>query len=168
MDESRFGLQTITRRRLTLPGVKPIGQHQFEFDNFQLYGIVAPRTGEGYFESRLSMKAAEFSDFLHAFAAEFPHRFHIILLDNARSHHAKALTLPPNVRLLFLPPYAPELNPVERVWLALKSQLAWRCFPSLLLLQDALSDLIVALDPPTLRSLTAYPFLRHAISALTP
>lgn len=166
MDESRFGLQTITRRRLTLPGIKPIGTHQFEFANFYTYGVVAPRTGEGYFEARRTMNATDFEAFLHAFAAETPARFHLILLDNARSHHAKALTLPPNVGLLFLPPYAPELNPCERVWQALKDRLAWRCFPSLYDLQEALAAVVEAFDPLAFRSLIAYPFICEALPPL--
>jgi len=45
----------------------------------------------------------------------------VIVVDNARWHHAKALApwLKSNrdrIRLDFLPPYSPELNPVERVW----------------------------------------------------
>jgi transposase len=163
MDESRFGLQTIPRRRLTLPGVKPIGIHQHEFANFYTYGLVAPRTGEGYFETRLTMSATDFNEFLHAFAADAPERFHLILLDNARSHHAKTLAVPPNVGLLFLPPYAPELNPCERVWQALKDRLAWRCFASLHDLQHALAELVEAFDPPAFRSLIAYPFICDAL-----
>lgn len=45
----------------------------------------------------------------------------IVVLDNARFHHAKALSQwleehSSYFRLDFLPPYSPELNPVERVW----------------------------------------------------
>jgi transposase len=45
----------------------------------------------------------------------------VIILDNARYHHAKLLApfLQHNRRhltLLFLPPYSPQLNPIERVW----------------------------------------------------
>ena len=38
------------------------------------------------------------------------------MLDGAGYHAATALCLPPNISLLKLPPYAPELNPVENVW----------------------------------------------------
>jgi transposase len=45
----------------------------------------------------------------------------IVIVDNARWHHAKALQpwledRRDRIRLDFLPPYSPELNPVERVW----------------------------------------------------
>ena len=34
MDESRVGLQTVRRRRLTARGTKPVGVHQQRFENF--------------------------------------------------------------------------------------------------------------------------------------
>lgn len=44
----------------------------------------------------------------------------IVVLDNVRYHHAKRLkkwlTTQPKLELIYLPPYSPELNPVERAW----------------------------------------------------
>ena len=39
----------------------------------------------------------------------------LLVLDQAGWHVAKALEIPENITLLHLPPYSPELNPVERV-----------------------------------------------------
>lgn len=49
----------------------------------------------------------------------------VVVLDNARFHHAKALSSwlekhSENFRLGFLPPYSPELNHIERVWKLLR------------------------------------------------
>jgi hypothetical protein len=56
--------------------------------------------------------------FLAEFAAGLPGDVHAVLvLDRAGWHGAKALAVPANVTLVPLPPYSPELNPVERVWL---------------------------------------------------
>ncbi len=88
------------------------------------------------------------------------------MVDNARAHHWADLKLPANVALIFQPSYAPELNPAERVWLAVKDDLAWRCFDNLLALQGALVPIIEGLEPDTLRSLTAYPYLIAALHAL--
>jgi hypothetical protein len=165
MEESRFGLQTITRRRLTLPGVKPLGRYQQQYANFYVYGAVAPRTGEGLFHAKVSMQQADFQSFLDDFAAAYPTTFNVMLLDNAKSHHAKALQIPPNVALLFLPPYAPELNPVERVWRAFKDQLAWHCFDDFWALQDRLAEVVTSFDNDSLHSLTAYPYLLHTWQA---
>jgi transposase len=45
-----------------------------------------------------------------------------MVLDQAGWHGSRALVVPSNITLLPLPPYAPELNPVERVWLYLKER----------------------------------------------
>jgi hypothetical protein len=45
----------------------------------------------------------------------------IIVLDGAAWHGSKALQLPDNISLLPLPPYAPELNPIENVWACLRA-----------------------------------------------
>lgn len=166
MDESRFGLHTVRRRRITLRGIKPIGRYQHDFENFYIYGVVAPRTGDGYFQARLAFNTPQFQAFLDDFAAARPDTFNILIVDNARAHHASTLTLPANLALLFQPAYAPELNPCERVWLALKDGLAWRCFDDLLALQDRLAERILAFDPTSFQSLIAYPYLTRALHAL--
>lgn len=167
MDESRFGLHTIQRRRLTLRGVKPIGRYQHDFANFYVYGAVAPRTGDGYFEAHAAFNATTFQGFLTQLAAARPNTFNVLIVDNARVHHASSLTLPPNVALLFQPPYAPELNPAERVWLALKDALAWRTFDDVLALQEAVAVKVEGLAAATLQSLTAYPYLSPLLHAQT-
>ena len=61
----------------------------------------------------------------------------VVIIDNARYHHAIMLKeylqkCPDRFNLIFLPPYSPDLNPIERVW-----KLTRRCsthnqyFPSL-------------------------------------
>ena len=40
----------------------------------------------------------------------------VVILDQAGWHGAKALRIPDNLSLLPLPPYSPELNPVENLW----------------------------------------------------
>ena len=45
----------------------------------------------------------------------------VLILDGAGWHGANALVLPANLSLLTLPPYSPELNPVENVWQYLRA-----------------------------------------------
>jgi transposase len=168
MDESRLGLQTIRRRRLTARGTKPVGTIQHRCENFYLYGAIAPRTGDGYFLGLPRLTADLFQVFLDAFARARPATLNVLLVDNSRCHTAHDLQIPKNVILLFQPPYAPELNPAERVWEALKGELAWQCFPDLLALQARVVDLVQVWDADMLRSLTAYPFIMNAINALSP
>lgn len=61
--------------------------------------------------------------FLDRFAATLAHDEHaVMVLDQAGWHGANDLAVPANVTLVALPPYSPELNPVERVWLYLKER----------------------------------------------
>ena len=56
--------------------------------------------------------------FLERFAATLAPNVHVVLvLDRAGWHGSHDLQVPSNITLVPLPPYAPELNPVERVWL---------------------------------------------------
>ena len=61
--------------------------------------------------------------FLDAFAATIAQDEHVALVvDGAGWHGSKTLNVPSNITLVALPPYCPELNPVERVWLYLKER----------------------------------------------
>jgi transposase len=85
-----------------------------------------------------------------------------MVLGGASSHKAKELVIPENIRLLALPPYAPELNPQEHVW----DELREKEFPNRVFnhldavirqLEQGLPRL--AADSKSLRSLTAWPWI---------
>lgn len=140
-DESRLGLKTITRRRLTQRGIKPIGPVQWSFKSYYLYGLVEPLTGDHWFLESSHLNTDCFEAYLSEFSQTYPNDLHIIQLDNARFHTAKRLVIPNNIILWFQPPYSPDCNPIERVWAWIKSQLAWRLFDSLEHLQLATASI---------------------------
>jgi len=121
-DARRVGLVTVRRRRLTARGVQPVGPVQHQFQSFYLYGAVAPTTGDTCFLELPHLTSSIFQVFLDQFAAAYPDSFTLLVLDQRGAHTAKRLVVPSKVRLVFLPPYSPELNPIERVWRALKDQ----------------------------------------------
>ena len=62
-------------------------------------------------------------EFLNRFAETIPETDHVALfLDRAGWHGATALKVPDCITLVPLPPYSPELNPVERIWQYLKER----------------------------------------------
>lgn len=69
----------------------------------------------------------------------------VVILDNAKYHHANLLkpflrNHRKRLRLEFLPPYSPELNPIERVWKLTRTLCTHNeYFPELADLQDAVS-----------------------------
>ncbi len=167
-DESRLGLHTIRRRRITARGTKPVGACQQRFVNCYVYGAIAPASGDGFFLGMPKFNADLFQRFLDEFAQARPDTLNVLLLDNSRCHTAQELRIPENIVLLFQEPYAPELNPAERVWAHLKTALAWRCFANLEELQAEIVRVVTAYDAATLQSLTAYPYIMRAINAVCP
>lgn len=70
----------------------------------------------------------------------------MLVLDNAGWHGEPGLRIPDGVRLVFLPPYSPELQPAERLWPLLDEPLANRHFDALDDLDAALAERCRALD----------------------
>jgi transposase len=167
-DASRLGLLTVRRRRLTAHGVQPIGVLQHTVEWFYVDGTVAPATGERFCLERPSLNADLFQLFVDAFAPALPDSLNILLVDNSGAHTAQRLQWPENVRGVWLPPYCPELNPIERLWRDLKDDLAWQPFTDVETQQDHVSQMLQAYEASTLQSLTSYSYLVDAIKALAP
>ena len=135
-DEARFGLMTRQKRVITMRGIKPISPYQHQFDNLWLFGAFSPINGDNCLLEMPNCDTDCFQSFLSEFAGQKPEEFKIMILDNAAFHHAKRLTIPDNIELVFLPPYSPELNPAERIWRVTKDEIAMNTYKDL----DELSE----------------------------
>lgn len=167
-DEARFCLMTIQRRRSTACGVKPVGTCQQAYANSWCYSTVAPASGDAFFLVLPKLNTANMQVFVDAFATTYPTTFNIILLDNSAVHTTQRLRLPANVALVFLPPYSPELNSVERLWHDLRGRMAWRTFDDLDGLEAELCTQLRHYTPAVVQPLTSYPYLRRVIAEVGP
>jgi DDE superfamily endonuclease len=95
-----------------------------------------------------------------------PDHLDILLVDNSGAHTAQRLRWPENIHDVWLPPYCPELNPIERVWRDLKDELAWLQCTDLDAQQAYVVALLHAYDAPTLLALTGDAYLVGPINAL--
>ena len=124
-----------------------------------------PATGEDFALVLPHVSTAAMSRFLADFAQTLPEDTHaVMVLDQAGWHAAKALRVPENVTLVPLPPYSPDLNPVERVWLYLRERfLSHRLWADYEAVVDACCAAWNALtaEAGRLRSLTPYPYLKQ-------
>jgi len=83
-----------------------------------------------------------------------PDRPLVLVLDNASYHHAVDVQaflslFQERVMVVWLPPYSPDLNPIERFWLFLKNEVCANClYPSLPLLQTAVEQLFDMQNDP--------------------
>jgi hypothetical protein len=102
-DETRIGLKTIERKKITACGVKPIGLVQWNFKAYYLYGAVAPQTGENFWLEFSHLDGQCFQIFLDNLAAEYPEHLNVVQLDNGKFHHSSQLKIPDNILLVFQP-----------------------------------------------------------------
>jgi putative transposase len=73
---------------------------------------------------------------------------------------------PDPVGCLFLPPYSPELNPIERLGRELKAQRAWVLVTPREELEHRVEAMIRHYSKAAIQSLTAYPYVVQAVNAL--
>jgi len=88
----------------------------------------------------------------------------IVLMDKAGWHTSGDLVVPENLSLIFLPPYSPELNPIERLWLHLRDNRLSHCvFQTTDEIVDTCCDAWNWLLGQTgrIRSLCSYPWLER-------
>jgi len=163
-DETRFGLKTIERRRITLSGVKAKGSVQWIRKAFWLYGAVDPMYGDAFFLKFSHLDANCFEYYLTQLSNAFPDYLNIMQMDSASAHTAGGITFPTNVIPWFQPPHCPELNPPERLWKFIKDDLAWHLFDDFEQLHSAVDAKLATLSPCMIISLCAFPFIVDALS----
>ncbi len=93
-DETRIGLKTIERKKITACGAKPIGLVQWNFKAYYLYGAVAPQTGENFWLEFSHLDGQCFQIFLDNLAADYPEHLNVVQLDNGKFHHSSQLKIP--------------------------------------------------------------------------
>ena len=131
MDEHRVGLQPILRRVWAPRGQRPCAPVRPAYRWLYVYAFVRPHTGETYWLLLPTVSGAAFTAALAEFATAMgvgAGRRIILVLDGAGWHSGTAVTIPAGMHLVPLPPYSPELQPVERVWTLTDEPLANRTF----------------------------------------
>ena len=162
-DESRLGLLPIHRRKITLPGVKPISKVQYDFDYYYLYGAADPRTGDSFFLELPYLNTECFQVYLDEFSEAYDDSFNLLLLDRGAFHRSGSLKIPSNVALVFIPPYSPELNPIERLWEDIKAEIADELYSDIEALKKRVTSVLMGYSKAEIRSIVGYPYLMEAI-----
>ncbi len=92
------------------------------FKSAYIIGAVNPESGQKYSLLFDGLDSRVMNEFLLGLSQSIQPRRHVILfVDGASWHSSEELQVPSNITLYFFPPYSPELNPIERLWLYLKS-----------------------------------------------
>jgi hypothetical protein len=162
-DEARIGQKGCTCHVWWRRGERPRGIADKRFTFACIFACVEPGTDNAFALVRPYVNTEARQLFLGSFSATIDEDGHVaMVLDQAGWHGAKALVVPSNITLVPLPPYSPELNPVERVWLHLKERfLSHRLHADDAAIADAASKAWNRLVAETgrLSSLCSYPWI---------
>lgn len=162
-DESRYG-RINDPKRCWAPGkTRPDSPSQFVREYTHAYAAVSPEDG-GLTSLVLPCTDAEMmSIFLKEVSLRHPDEFILMIMDGAGWHKADALKVPENMKLAFLPPYSPQLNPVENLWDEIREK--WfgnKVFKDLDAVEEALVEALSALemDKKRVLGITGFAWIR--------
>lgn len=168
-DEHRYGLIPVVRKCWTLRGLRPTAPYQTKYEWGYLYSALEV-DGENAAEFAclpgVSLTLSHL--FLERVAARDPQAEHVVIWDQAGFHPQPHLhSLPGRVHLLPLPPYSPELNPVEIIGDVIKDRIANTLWPTLETLEAALGEELLPIyqNPERVRSLVSHPWLIDQVNA---
>lgn len=116
-DEARFGQQNTTTRLWAKTGSRPRAVRQQQFEYAYLFGAVCPTTGETEALIAPWVNKEVMRQHLKQISQRTrPGRFALVLMDGASWHTEDTSSEFDNLAILKIPPYSPELNPIEQVW----------------------------------------------------
>ena len=116
-DEARFGQKGTITRVWARRGSRPRAVRQTGFTSLYVLAAVCAATGGMSALIVPALNTEVVNLFLEQFSRELPAGVHAVLIwDGAGFHTGLDLVVPSNVSLIQLPPYSPELNPVEDLW----------------------------------------------------
>ena len=156
-DESRFGTHSNIGHGWFIKGSRTAVEVSLGFKNFYLYSAVNPRTGKDLTLELPKVNTECMNIFLQQFAAQLGKAEAFLVMDCAGWHRAKDLMVPNNIRIIYLPPYSPELNPVERLWGYIKQHTIKNIVhPSFEELKDTVAEFIISMTPSTVISVCQF------------
>ena len=159
-DESRFGTHSKIGHGWFKKGSRTQVKVKLGFQNFYLYSAVNTRTGEDFTLIAPNTNTVYFNAYLEWFGQALGGRQVMMIVDGAGWHKSKDLMVPKNISIVFLPPYSPELNPVERLWRFIKDNtIKNKIFDDLDELEEVLRCFFKTLKPNIVSSICAIDYL---------
>jgi transposase len=166
-DEARFGRINGVRRCWAPKPIRPLCQAMLTHEYTYAYAAVEAQSGEldSLILPHVNTECMQL--FPDEVGARHPNEKIVMVLDGAGWHASGSLKPPQNMKLLPLPPYAPELNPVEHVWDELREKhFHNKVFDSLDALENQLETALRAFEnnPSMVKSIVAWDWIITALS----
>ena len=164
-DEAGFGRINKPKHCWCRKGMRPrVSCHHLREYRYA-YGAVDPVSGDGYFLVLPNCDTVCMNIFLESLSATFPDDYIVLVCDGAAWHKSGTLKRFPNIELMFIPPYTPEMNPIEQIWKEIR-KLGFRneVFQTLNKVVDRLCATIRSLSASTIQSITARQWIIKAFN----
>ena len=121
-DEGRFGRINTVQKCWCRKGIIPKVTQQLIREFTYAFSAVCPETGNMCSLIMPHADAQAMDIFLKILSEQQQQERIILCMDKAGWHTTKQLKIPENIIIWFLPPYSPELNPVELIWRELRAK----------------------------------------------
>lgn len=163
-DEAGFGRINKPKRCWCSKKIRPSVPCHHIREYVYAFGAVEPVTGENFFLVLPRCNTGCMNVFLAELSKTYPKDTILMVCDGAAWHKSSGLTVPDNIALLSIPPYTPEMNPIEQIWKQLRS-MGFRneVFKTLDRVVDRLSDTICQLTNDIVHSITARQWIIDAL-----
>ena len=154
-DEAGFGRINKPKYCWCKRGIRPSVPCHHIREYRYTYGAVEPKTGESFFLIMPYCNTDCMNVFLKHLSDSYPKDRIVLVCDGAAWHKSKGLIIPRNIRLVFIPPYTPEMNPIEQIWREIRTQgFRNEIFATLDKVVDRLCETIRNLTKDTIKSIT--------------
>lgn len=167
-DEGRFGQHGTLSRVWASRGSTPRKVRQTDYGWVYIFGSVCPARADAHACLMPLANTDVMNLYLEDFSRHLGEDLHALLvMDCAGWHCSGELRVPENITLLHLPPYSPELNPMELVWRELRQKrLGNRVFPTVEDLDDSVAEawLDQVRDKEQLKNLCLFPWIESVVN----
>jgi transposase len=168
-DEHRYGLIPVVRKCWTLRGERPTVPYQTKYEWGYLYSALeVDGENAAHFLCLPGVSLALSGIFLEQLAASDPQAEHVVIWDQAGFHpDPKLHAVPERIHLLPLPPYSPELNPVEAIGDVIKDRIGNTLWETLDALEEAMGEELRPIyeTAERVRSLVSHGWLLDQVNA---
>ena len=154
-DEAGFGRINKPKYCWCKKGIRPSVPCHHIREYRYAFGAVEPLTGDNFFLVLPYSNTECMNVFLEELSKQYQEDNILLCCDGASWHKSKTLVIPDNITLIYIPPYTPEMNPIEQIWKELRSKgFRNEVFATLEKVVDRLCETIRDLTKEAVRSIT--------------
>ena len=149
-DEAGFGRISKMSSCWAPQGIRPSIPSHYMREYRYCYGAVDAQTGDSFYLIAGGCNTEWTNEFLRQVSQAYPDDYILLVMDNAIWHKSSTL----DIELTFIPPYTPEMNPIEQVWKEIRKRgFKNKAFRTLEDVMKQLQDVIQGLEKTVIKSI---------------